>query len=100
MLFSTYVLCDFIESTLLKSSGKICGSPLPSLLLDELSMDKRNSDGFFSIRLACKTSDRSNHSTNSSLVTVDYQQRFLACFVCVSADQVHAIHMLTLVVTL
>ena len=37
-------------------------------------MDKRNSVGFFSGRLACRSSDS---SYNSSLVTVDYQLHFL-----------------------
>ena len=31
-------------------------------------------------RLACRTNDRSYNSTDSSLVTVHYQQRLLACF--------------------
>ena len=62
---------DFID----KSYGEICWSPLPSSLLDKLFMDKRDSNGFFSRRLTCRTSNMFNHSTDSSLVTVDYQQR-------------------------
>ena len=81
---------DFVENALFKSSGEICRSPLPSLLLDELSMDKRDSNGFFSRRLACRTNYRSYNSTDSSLVIVDYQQSFLACFLCKTADQAHA----------
>ena len=33
----------------------------------KLSMDKRDSDGFFSRRLVCRSSDRSYNSTDSSL---------------------------------
>ena len=67
---------NFIENTLLKSSDKICQSPLPSSLLKGLLMDKRDNDGFFSRRLACRTNNRSYNLTDSSLVTVDYQQCF------------------------
>ena len=52
----------------------------------------RDSDGFFfSSRLVCMTSDSSYNSTDSSLVTVDYQQSFMACdLVCSkSADQAY-----------
>ena len=102
---------DFIENALFKSSGEICWSPLPSSLLDELSMDKRDSNGFFSRRLACRTNDRSYNSTDSSLVTVDYQQCLLACLCSKTADQASAwsccilrnrvqLHMRILVVTL
>ena len=79
----------FIENALLKSSDDICWPPLSSSLLDELSMDKRDSDGFFSRRLVCKSSDRSYNLTDSSLVIVNYQLRFLpwTFFVCTkSAD--------------
>ena len=70
------ICVDFMENALFKSSGEICWSPLPSPLFDELSMDKRDSDSFFSRRLACRTSDWSYNLTDSSLVTVDYQQCF------------------------
>ena len=49
-----------------------------SLLLGQLSVDKQDSDGFFSSRLVCRTSNSSYNSTDSSLVTVDYQQSFVA----------------------
>ena len=63
------------------SYGNICWPPLPSSFLDQLSMDKRDSDGFFSRRLVCRNS---NSSYYSSLVTIDYQQHFMACnFLCV-----------------
>ena len=57
---------DFVENALFRSQGDIC---LPSLLLDRLSMGKRDSDGFFSRRLVCtcRSSDRSYNSTDSSL---------------------------------
>ena len=44
---------DFAENALFKSSGIICQTQLPFSLPDELSMDKRDSDGFFSTRLVC-----------------------------------------------
>ena len=74
-------------------------------LLDELSMEKRDSNGFFSRRLACRTSDGTYNSTDSSLVTVDYQQNFLAlCLakVLIRHMQGHAayyVHMHILVIT-
>ena len=43
-------------------------------------------------RLVCRSSDSSYNLTESSLITVDYQQRFLACtfFVCnKTADQAY-----------
>ena len=55
---------DFVENAVFKSSGEICRSPLPSFL-DELSMDKRDSDGFVLRRLACRTNSRSYNSTDS-----------------------------------
>ena len=73
---------DFVENALFKSYGEICWSPLPSLLLDELLMNKRDSNGFFSTRLARRPNDKIYNSTDSSLVTVHYQQCFLACFLC------------------
>ena len=79
-LISTYAhYVDFIENALFRSSGDICWLPRPSLLLDQLTMDKRDSDGIFSRRLVCRTSDSTCNSTDSSLITVDYKQRFLAC---------------------
>ena len=85
---SQRVYCvDFVETTLFKSSGETCWSPLPSLLLEELSMDKRDSDGFFLRRLGCRTNDRSYNSNDSSLVTVDYQQSFLVFTYWLSSSQ-------------
>ena len=55
-----------VENALFKSSGDICWSPLPSSLLDQLSVDKRDSNGFFSSRLVCRTRDSSYNSTDPS----------------------------------
>ena len=52
-------------------------------------MDKRD-DGFFSRRLPRRTNDRSYNSTDSSLVTVDYQQCLLSLLRNETADQVSA----------
>ena len=94
---------DFTENTLFNSSGDIYWSPLPSSLLGQLLMDKRDSDGFFSSRLVCRTSDSSYNSTDSSLVTIDYQQSFMASdfFVCnktanhVRHTRTHAWHVMS-----
>ena len=56
---------------------------LPSSLLDELSIDERDSDGFISRVIVCSSSDS---STDSSQITVGYQLRFLALFCTRSAD--------------
>ena len=51
-------------------------SPLPSSLVDELFIDKRDSERFISRRLSIvrfKSSDTYN-SNDSSLITVGYQQ--------------------------
>ena len=103
---------EFIENTLFKSYGNILWSSLPSSLLDELLMDKSDSDGLFSRRLACRTNDRSYNSTDSSLVTVDYLKASWLSLLCSkTADQARAwsccilrncvqMHMSILVVTL
>ena len=111
MLLSTYVLCGFCRKRLIQKFWR--DLLITSVLLDELSMDKRDGDGFFSTRLACRTNDRSCSSTDSSLVTVDYQQSLLALFLRKTADQARApsccilrtcsrvqLHMRILVVTL
>ena len=51
------------------------------------------SDGSFSRRPVCRTNDSSYNLTDSSLVTVDYQQHFLACdFLCVKQNCWSGIH--------
>ena len=67
----------FVENALFKSSGDICWPPLPSSLLDELSMDKIDSDSSFSRRVVCRSSDRSYYSIDSSLVIVNCQTMLL-----------------------
>ena len=55
---------------------------------------KRDSDGFFSRRLACRSNDRSHNSTDSSLdqwsQSVDYQESFSVGFLLCTADQARA----------
>ena len=68
---------DFFENALFRSSGNIGCASLPSSLFEELSMNKRDSDGFFSRRLVYRSSVSSYRLTDSSPVTVDYQLRFL-----------------------
>ena len=46
----------FAENALFKSYGIICWSLPPSWLPGELSMDKQDSDGFFSTRKVCVVS--------------------------------------------
>ena len=53
---------NFTENALFRSSGDICWPPLPSSLLDGLSMDKIVSDDFFSRWLVCRSNDRSYNS--------------------------------------
>ena len=82
------ICVDFVENGLFKSSGDICWPPLPFSLLDELSINERDSDRFIKGLVVCRSSDSSCNSTDSSLLSVDYQLRFLATFfVCTrSAD--------------
>ena len=68
----------FVENASFKSFGDICRPPLPSLLLDKLSMDKIDIDGSFSRRVVCRSSDRSYYSTDSTLVIVNCQTMLLA----------------------
>jgi hypothetical protein len=70
---------DLAENAPFKSSGVICWSPPPSSLPDELSMDKRDSSGFFSTRRVCTARDRSNKTTGSSLIVVHWQISLAYC---------------------
>ena len=63
--------CGFCENALFHSSGDI-RTDHPSFL-DELSIDKRDSDGVFARKLVCTCSGNSYNSTDSSPVIVDYQ---------------------------
>ena len=55
----------FTENALFKRSGIICQSPLPSSLPDELPMDSRDSDSFYSVNTV---SDSIYNMTDSSLI--------------------------------
>ena len=61
------------ENASFKSSGIICQSPLLSSLLDELPMDRRDSDRFFSTKLASRPSISSYSKTDLSLITPKWQ---------------------------
>jgi hypothetical protein len=69
---------DLAENTPFESSGVICRSPPLSLLLDELLMNKRDSNGFFSTRRVSMARDRFNKTTGSSLIVAHWQISFLA----------------------
>jgi hypothetical protein len=69
---------DVIENALFKSSGNNCWPHLPSLLLDELSIDERDSDRLISSLVVCRSSNSSCNLTDSSLLTVDCELCFLA----------------------
>jgi hypothetical protein len=77
---------DLPESALFSSFGVICLQPLPSALSGEFSMERMNISGLFSRYKVCSFSDRCYNSTNSSLITVGYQLRFLALLCARSAD--------------
>jgi hypothetical protein len=64
---------DLAENAPFKSSGVICWSPPPSSLPEELSMNKRDSNRFFSTRRLCMARDRSNNMTGSSLIVAHWQ---------------------------
>ena len=68
---------NFVENASFKSFGDICQSPLPSPLLDKLSVTKRDSNGFFSRKIVGRSSDSSYNSTDSSLNTVNCQLSLL-----------------------
>ena len=68
---------DLVEITSFKSSGNICWSPAFFTSFDELSVNKRDSDGFFSRRIVGRSSDRSYSSTDSSLNILNCQLAWL-----------------------
>jgi hypothetical protein len=84
----------FVENALFKSSGNICRSPLPSSSLDELSIDEMDSDQFISRLAVYRPSDSSYDSTDSSLLTVDYQLRFLGLLSSCVLDLLICVHVL------
>ena len=81
--FLWYLYVDFVKSTLFKSSGDICWPPQRFSFLDKLSVDEKDSDHFISILVAFSSSDS---SYNLTVVTVGYQQCFLALPCTRSAD--------------
>ena len=54
---------DLAKNASFKSSGVICWPPLPSSLPEDLSVDKRDSDGFFSTQRVCTLSDSFYNTT-------------------------------------
>ena len=66
---------DFIDNSLFKCSGDIYWPPRPSSLLDQLTINKRSSDGFFSKSLVCRTSDSSCYLADLSLIVGDYHHQ-------------------------
>jgi hypothetical protein len=46
--FQNMIFVDLVKNALFKSSGDICRPPLLSSLLDELSINERDSDRFIS----------------------------------------------------
>ena len=83
MVFSRFIYhVAAAENALFKSSGVICWSPPPSSLSGKFSMDKRDSDGFFSTRRVCMISRRSNNMSGSSLIVACWQRSFLAICAC------------------
>ena len=59
------------ENASFNSFGIICQSPLFSSLPDELPMDRRDSDGFFSTKLVSRPSVSSYNTTDLSLITLN-----------------------------
>ena len=55
---------DFAENASFKSSGVICRPRPPFLLSDELSVDRRDSEGSFSTRLVGRFSDSSYNTAD------------------------------------
>ncbi len=68
------ICVDLAENASIKSSGVICWSPPPS----SLSMDKRDSNGFFLTRRVFMASDRSKKITGSSVIVAHWRINFLA----------------------
>ena len=74
---------DFIENALFRSSSNICWPPLPSLLLDRLLMDKRESGWLcFNMIIVCRSRDKSYNLTGSSLDMVKFMSAMLLDLNC------------------
>ena len=84
--FPDFQRVAFPENALFKSSGVICWPPRPSSLTDELSMDKRASNGFLLMRRVHILSDRFYYPTDLSLLMAHWQISFLAFCVCLNCS--------------
>ena len=67
-MFQAFCHVAFAENALFKTFGMICRSPPPSLLPNDLSMDKRDSNNFFSTQRVCMSSGSPHNTTNSTLI--------------------------------
>ena len=59
-----------VENSMLQCSGIACLSPQPSSLINELSMDRRDSNDFYSIQTVCLFSNSSCSTTDPILIQV------------------------------
>ena len=66
-VFSRFCRVGFAENASFKSYGVIFWSLPPSSLPNDILMDKRDSNNFFSTREVCMYSDSSQNTTASSL---------------------------------
>ena len=71
---------EFTENASFFSFSAICFQPLPSRQVLDRQNKYRDSDGFFSRRLVCRSSDSSYNSTGSSLIIANCRQCFLPFF--------------------
>ena len=67
ILYGRFCRVAFAENALFKSYGVIYWSLPPSLLPNDVSIDKRDSNNFFSTQRVCVSSDSSKNTTDSSL---------------------------------
>ena len=91
---------DFTKNASFKSYDVICLPLLPSTLPEELSMDRRNSSGFFLRRRVCTLSDSFCRTTDLSLFSVNELLSFLASPVHSACHVLYNIAGLAHVVTL
>jgi hypothetical protein len=63
--FQFMICVDFVENALFKS-----WPPLPSSLLDELSIDEKDSDRFLSRFVVCRSTSDSSCNSTDSIITV------------------------------
>ena len=80
MVFQGFSSVACAENALFKSSDIICRSPPPSLLPNDLSMDKRDSNNFFSMQRVCMSSQIAPiiRPTHHSLELINYQASWLS----------------------